>query len=392
MNTESNFRVLKALVAAPVPPPDHGGIINWTRIMRRGMSQEPSVSLTFIDTTLRYRAVTNNSLTLRLIGGSAQALRDTYRLYRRLRNDRPDVLHLCTSGGPATLKDILMLQMAKWFGVPSIIHYRMGRLPGIAARGGIEWRLTSRAMSLASVVVPLDNRSEACVKTVLPNDRIARLPNMVEIDVIDAARKALEASHRKAGPCRVLFAGHVLPAKGVKELVLACARLHNIPLTLDVVGPVGSSFRRELVEAAAVRGNGSWLRLHGTMSHEETIRRILQADLFVLPSYTEGMPNVVLEAMACGVAIVATTVGAIPEMLDIGGDECGVCVPPRDVDALAAALASLADNSDAREKLAIHARRRAEEYYSVPVACEQLLNLWRSVSRKSINNGSGETP
>ena len=57
------------------------------------------------------------------------------------------------------------------------------------------------------------------------------------------------------------------------------------------------------------------------------IRHIAKADLLVLPSYTEGAPMVVLEAMACGRAILATSVGAVPEMFDIGGpEECGVCI------------------------------------------------------------------
>ena len=59
------------------------------------------------------------------------------------------------------------------------------------------------------------------------------------------------------------------------------------------------------------------------------------SDVFVLPSYTEGFPNVIIEAMAMGKPIIATSVGAIPEMLDEG---CGVVVPPKDADSLQKAL------------------------------------------------------
>ena len=66
------------------------------------------------------------------------------------------------------------------------------------------------------------------------------------------------------------------------------------------------------------------------------------ADLVTLPSYMEGCPNVILEALACGRPVVATHVGGIPEIMN---DECGRLVPPRDSGALAAALASVLDST-----------------------------------------------
>ena len=91
--------MLKVLIAAPLPPPDHGGIVRWARIVRGEFEQNPSLGLRFIDTSPRFRAVTNKSLAVRLVGGSAQALRDTFRIYRQLKGYKPNLLHLCTSGG-----------------------------------------------------------------------------------------------------------------------------------------------------------------------------------------------------------------------------------------------------------------------------------------------------
>jgi glycosyltransferase involved in cell wall biosynthesis len=381
--SDRQFGVLKVLLAAPVPPPDHGGIATWTRVMRRGMADHPDVELTFVDTAARYRAATNSFLALRLVGGSAQALRDTYRLYRRMKRDRPDVFHLCTSGGPATLKDILLLRIARALHIPSVIHYHMGRLPRILAKGGIEWRMTRRAMLLADAVVPLDGESETGIKTALPHQRVVKLPNMVEIDVVEEICRGLSPPERPAGTFNMIFAGHVVPAKGLRELVQSCLRQHDISLALDLVGPVEPAFRTELEQLAAERDNGGWLRFHGSVSRDETIQHIALTDLLVLPSYSEGMPNVVLEAMACGRAILSTTVGAIPEMLDIGGpQQCGVCVPPRDVDALTAAIAQLLVNGELQREYGRRGRERAMAKYSVPVGCSQLLDLWWSVRRK----------
>lgn len=375
--------MLKVLLATPVPPPYHGGIINWTRIIRGELEPRRGIELLFVDTTARFRAVTNKSLSVRLVGGSAQAVRDTYRMYRRMKTERPDLVHLCTSGGPATLKDIAILRIAKWFGVPGVIHYRMGRLPDIVSRSGVEWKLTRRAMTLADAVITLDKRSETCIKQALPDRFVVRLPNMVEIDVIDdIQQREVTSPSSPAGCVRIVYAGHVVPAKGIRELVEACTRSSAPPLVLDLVGPVGRAFRKELQTIGASKDNGEWLIFHGSVDHDRALRHILAADLFVLPSYTEGAPNVILEAMGCGKAILSTPVGAVPEMLDIGGpQECGVCVAPGDVDALHSALDELLRDDQKRRELGRKARRRAEQLYAVPVACGKLLDLWKSVAK-----------
>jgi glycosyltransferase involved in cell wall biosynthesis len=382
-NKDARRDALKVLLAAPLPPPDHGGIVRWTRIIREEFQKCPAASLAFVDTTVRYRSATTRSLAIRLVGGSAQAIRDTCRVYGQLKRNRPNVLHLCTSGGPASLKDMLILRIAKWFRVPSLIHYRMGRLPSIIARAGMEWKATRQAMRLADVVVVLDRESEDCVKAALPEVNVTRLPNVVELDTIDRICSEEPAPSPCArGSIRLVFAGHVIPAKGVRELVEACVRLSDSRLVLEIIGPAQHGFKKELERIAAQMRNGDWLRLLGPVKHEESIRHIAAADMFILPSHTEGMPNVVLEAMACGRTILSTTVGAVPEMLDIGGpEECGVCVPAKDMGALAEAIRMLSDNGKRRAELGARARRRAERLYSVPVGCAQLLDLWRSLSK-----------
>lgn len=97
----------------------------------------------------------------------------------------------------------------------------------------------------------------------------------------------------------------------------------------------------------------------------------------VLPSHTEGFPNVVVEAMGIGKPVIATRVGAIPEML---ADGCGLLVPVQDAGALAVALGQVMGDARLRHALAEKARARATERYSLDVVFSQYLTIWREAA------------
>ena len=109
------------------------------------------------------------------------------------------------------------------------------------------------------------------------------------------------------------------------------------------------------------------------------MERMAACDLLVLPSYTEGFPNVVLEAMALGKAIVATDVGAIPEMLEA---KCGLLVKPKDVQGLTTVLRSLLNDGNLRTELGNRARERALANYSIDVVFPRYMSLWRQPAER----------
>jgi glycosyltransferase involved in cell wall biosynthesis len=99
-------------------------------------------------------------------------------------------------------------------------------------------------------------------------------------------------------------------------------------------------------------------------------------DLFVLPSLTEGMPMALIEAMAAGKAVVATTVGSVPRLIESGHN--GLLVPPGDAPALAAALLSLLGDPESCTRLGTRARETAHRSYSAVSMAAQYRNLYRS--------------
>jgi glycosyltransferase involved in cell wall biosynthesis len=177
---------------------------------------------------------------------------------------------------------------------------------------------------------------------------------------------------------RVLFVGWLLEAKGVRELLEAAARLPDMHLTL--VGPEETSFVATL--RAPLEALGSRVRVLPARPRAEVIALYHEADLFVLPTWREGFPNVVLEAMAAGLPVVATPVGAIPDAVRDG--EEGLLVPVRDARALERALATLIADPELRLAMGRRARARAEAVFSLPAVVEQLEAVYQELLAGSI--------
>ena len=154
--------------------------------------------------------------------------------------------------------------------------------------------------------------------------------------------EARERLHLDPASEIVLYIGRMDVKKGLRELVGAAAALRPQRRDLHVY-LVGEGPDRHLIESA-IQSNSATSYIHALpgCSFDEVAVWMTAADLVTLPSYMEGCPNVVLEALACGRPVVATNVGGIPEILS---DECGCLVPPREPVALAHALASVLDKN-----------------------------------------------
>lgn len=185
-----------------------------------------------------------------------------------------------------------------------------------ARRPGLVRFLLRPARSVICVSQPLADAIEACgIET-------ARfIPNGVELQQRDSG---------EADEPYVLYAGRLAPEKGIRELVEATAGM-NLVVAGD--GPL-----RELVPAA-----------RGFVPHDELVRLYEQAAVVVCSSYGEGLPLCVIEAMAYGRPVVATTVGGIPQLVDDG--KTGFLVPPGDAQALRAALERVLADRDARRRM-----------------------------------------
>ena len=116
-----------------------------------------------------------------------------------------------------------------------------------------------------------------------------------------------------------------------------------------------------------------------------TVNGLEAVDAFLMTSFTEGSPQVVKEAMACGCPIVTTDVGAIPEMLDINnGANYGICVKPKQVSELRDAIKVMLENKEYASSCGEKARLRVQNLYSMPIVWNKLCSIWKETSDKEL--------
>lgn len=150
----------------------------------------------------------------------------------------------------------------------------------------------------------------------------------------DEARRALGAGLQEEV---VLYVGSLFRTKGVAELVVAFGALAASRPQARLVCIGDGPCRGEMLRRAAAAGVPERVTLLGRQPSEVVAAWMRAADVFCLPSYSEGCPNAIVEALACGRPVVATAVGGIPELVRNG---CGLLVPPRQPEPLRAALDS----------------------------------------------------
>jgi glycosyltransferase involved in cell wall biosynthesis len=257
---------------------------------------------------------------------------------------------------------------AAWlFRVPFLFHLHSGEFDNFyrqechaLGRWWIRWIL--RRAAAVAVLSPgwLD-----VVRAIEPSARVSVLPNPVSIPV--------RPSDVAAECRRVLFLGRLRRGKGVFDLLDALPTLleRHPQLRVCIAGDGELDAVHRHARQAGVDGA---IELPGWIEGAAKDRELARADILVLPSYHEGLPLCVLEAMAQGVPVVATRVGGIPDALDDGA--CGVLVEPGRVDQLAAALTALADDPAHRRRLAQAARVRATEMFGAPGVCAAVSRLW----------------
>ena len=187
---------------------------------------------------------------------------------------------------------------------------------------------------------------------------------------VDPARYSARPASAPSDTLRLLCVGRLVPAKGQRILVEACRLLREsgrrFSLTLVGDGPD----RPALEEAVRRHGLGAQVRFTGALNEAQVLALYREADAFVLPSFAEGIPVVLMEAMAMGVPCVTTRITGIPELIEAGQD--GLLVTPSDAAELCAAITRLMDEPQLHARLAARGRAKVTSAFDLQTNVRRL--------------------
>jgi len=321
-------------------------------------------------------ALTDDSLTLRSLTGSHRYIISSPRTKRTitdlLRRERVELVHVSLSF--STLIDFGLPELCHELGLPVVATFhvpydsRFGLWQGISTA---VYRLYAQSLASFDRVIIFSEQQKSLLEHYgVPADNVAVIPNGVDIDKYAPGasdfKQSLEAS------ALVGYLGRVDPEKNVDILIRAFQDV-DAPEDIKLV-VVGSGSEKRRLDR---RYGSSRVVFTGQVMDEANRIAMLRAmDIFVLPSMVEGLSLSLLEAMACGVAPVATDVGSDGEALR----GAGIVVDTKDLDGqLRLALRTLIEFPEFRAELGHRARARAIERYSLSDNLDRLLAVYREL-------------
>lgn len=274
----------------------------------------------------------------------------------RVWRERPSIVHIHTSHSMGFWWDSLFVMVARPV-VPAIVLHIHGsrfqhfftELPNLF-RGLARWLLDR-----TDAVVALSSTAATFIRSEIGLDKVYIVPNGVSRSFFRP--RSCSCRDAEARPLHLIFVGALVERKGIFDLLQAIAAIDEVHLHLDVVGDGQVLATQALVHQLGIEDR---VTVIGPLRGDKLCAAYQSADVLVLPSYHEGMPLVVLEALASGLAVVTTPVGGIPDLLTDG--QSAVLVPPGDVLALAGALTHLARDREQLEVLASAGQELARGY------------------------------
>lgn len=286
---------------------------------------------------------------------------------------RPDLVHLNLAAHGSTLRKLLLMRLAQTFRVPTILHIHASKfIPFCESLGPGSRRLLIQSLSRASRIVVIGEYWRRYLV-----ETLGVAPEIVMVIHNGVPLRAAAAPRAGNVRCRILALGLLGPRKGTYELLDALAAPAMRELNWEAV-IAGNGTVETSRERAAALGLADRVQIPGWVDAATVSRLLATADIFVLPSHNEGLPVAVLEAMAAGLAVVTTPVGAIPEL--VIAEETGILVPPGSASALSGALAELVRNPDLRVRLGKNARERVETRFRIEVTAERFVTLYRTLT------------
>lgn len=278
-----------------------------------------------------------------------------------------DIVHVNMASDVSYYRKSLFIRTAYWFHKKIIIHQHGGDFQTfyhsqLSDKGKKRLRAV---FTKADAVIVLTSFWEDFFAQIVDKKKIVIIPNGISLP---------KMSSRKYGTHKLLFLGRICKEKGIEELLAVVAELSQ--KYKDIQLYLGGIFEDESLKVLAEQHKET-ITLLGWIEGSEKEKYLEFCDIYVLPSYFEGQPVSVLEAMSYASCVVASRVGGIPQMIE--DNESGLLIEPRDQDSLKKALITVLEDERLCTRLGMTAREKVQKEFSIDQCIEKLLSLYGKV-------------
>ncbi|MCC7258104.1 MAG: glycosyltransferase family 4 protein [Gammaproteobacteria bacterium] len=285
---------------------------------------------------------------------------------------RPDLLVVHVSSGLSFYRKCYYLLIGHLLRIPMVFHIHPAHFSEFYA-GGPEWRkaLIRRVAGWCIRIIFISEPQRDSFVGVFPREKLVVVRNPVNTQLYTIDPQVPRRTGRQ-----ILYLGWIIREKGVYDLVSAMpAVLKEFPdATLLFAGPKEVERLRDLI---AGRGLSGSMRALGWVEGADRLHLLHSSRLLILPSYSEGVPNVILEALASHLPVITTPVGGIPSVVTDGVN--GRMVTPGDIEGIAAMLCHLLRDDHECERLAAAGYREVVEKHDTEVIAGRLREVFSQV-------------
>jgi glycosyltransferase involved in cell wall biosynthesis len=272
------------------------------------------------------------------------------------------IVHINTSLNPkAYWRDLAYLFMSKALGARVLYQVHGGALPRkFFARSPVLTAWLRWTLGLPDVVVVLAQVELRAYREFVPRQEVVALPNGIDCRPYSVVPTVQSTPER---PLQLVYIGRISREKGLYETMQGLRLAHELGVDARLIVAGSGPEEPRLRRYAQALGIAPRVCFVGPIFGNDKVKLLFGADVMVLPSYSEGLPYALLESMAAGVPVIATPVGAIPDVVSDGIH--GYLVPPRDGKAIAEALAMLSGDRENIAWMSRACRRRVRAAFSI---------------------------
>lgn len=289
---------------------------------------------------------------------------------------KPDIVHLHTSDYFTFWESLIYIILLKIFRKKVILHIHAHSFNKFYEAGGNAQKkaITITLMKVDRVVV-LSHLQKEFFKKILPKDRLTVIYNSIDINMID---KHLINYVKNDDEIKVIFIGGTeAKRKGIYDIFKAIPIVINNSKDKIVFVFIGECEIDKLKDICKKNNVSDYVKFLGFVEEKEKYNIMESSNIFILPSYAEGLPIAILEAMYVGLPVISTSVGSIPEV--IKNDYNGYLIEPGDFRSLADRIIHLSSNKRLREKIGNNNKEKIIKNYNINSFIDKLENLYNAL-------------